>query len=556
LKPVTDDPMPESADPRPRLGELLISSGLLTQEQLDESLALSKAAGKPLGHTLVEHGIVPAHSIAMALADQHGGPLKTEFGFAMGRINRHPPQDGVLAEPPRSPPILRLAPVVVEPVTPLPRVVNAERDSAIAQSSAAETQTPDPLASTGAFQAEPEMARHVAEHVAALRAEIEAISGRLKANAGVEETLATTRAELESARAAESSLRDKFAAEREARRKDAETVEAWRVQLDAALAQQAKHAKLAEELAAQLETARAGESAVPEAIAAAEKRVEDMRGELARAVDEHAISVTELDRLRTQIEDLQRRHEADSAAVIAAEAAVATTGEQMAAALAEGQSLREAMAMERALTVEATAAVRDLQFRLTDAQTQLEELQAGSESDVVARAATDKTLELVQDQLAAANAEVEAAYTVLAAERAALQQARQTADELRAQLEALETNIRESSMNAPLHEDIDELRAVIELQEQALAAAADRERAEDGDPRVLIGRPSTHSYSVDTHFLFAPGPAGYEFFERSGPSPASGATLELSGGRIFRVSRVGHAPLPGSTEACAYLEPA
>jgi hypothetical protein len=457
--------VPESADARPRLGELLISSGLLTHEQLEEGLALARAAGKPLGHALVEHGIVPARSIAMALADQHGGPLKTEFGFAMGRISSRPTQDGVPAQRPDSPPILRLAPVVAS------------------QAPAVE---PDPLASTGALQAELETTRHQsAEHVAALRAEIEALADRLEATAGAEKTLTTTRAELESARAAESSLR-------EARGKDAETLEAWRVQLDAALARQAEHASVAEELAAQLETARARDSAIPEAVAAAEKRTEDLRDELARAVDEHATSVTELDRLRTQVEDLQRRHEADSAAALA--------------------------------------------------------------EDVAARAATDRRLELVQNQLAAASAEVETAHTMLAAERAAHRQADQTVDELRAQLAALEMNIREPSMNAPLHEDVDELRAVIELQEQALAAAAARERADDGDLRVSIS--PTHGYSVDKHFLFAQGPAGYEFIERSGPSPAPGATIELSGGRICRVTRVGPAPLPGSTEAWAYLEPA
>jgi chromosome segregation ATPase len=541
----------------------LISSGLLTQEQLDESLELSRAAGKPLGHTLVERGIVPAHSIAMALADQHGGPLKTEFGFAMGRLN-HRPQEGVPAQPPSSPRILHLAPVLasqspaVETVTSPPPVVDSLLDSAIAQPRDDETRTAELLARTVELQAELEAARHhAAKDVAALRREIEALSGGLEAAAGAEATLTMIRAELESARASESALRDRFAAEREARRKDAETVKAWRVQLDAALAQQAEYARVIEELGAQLETARARESAIPEALAAAaEKRTEDLLGELARAVDEQATSLTELDRLRTRVEELERQHEADSAAVMTAESAVATAGARMVAAVAESEELRDALAAERALTVEATTIVQDMQRRLTETQTQLEELQAGNESDVAARAATDKALELVENQLEAAKADAESAHAMLAAERAAHKEAGQTAEELRAQLEALETDMRESSMNAPLPGDIDELRAVIELQEQALAAAAARERADDGDPRVLISRPSTRSYSVDTHFLFAPGAAGYDFVERSGPSPAPGATVELSGGRICRVTRIGPAPLPGSSEACAYLEPA
>jgi hypothetical protein len=33
-----------------------------------------------------------------------------------------------------------------------------------------------------------------------------------------------------------------------------------------------------------------------------------------------------------------------------------------------------------------------------------------------------------------------------------------------------------------------------------------------------------------------------------------GTMIELSGGRTGRVLRVGPAPFPGATEACAYLE--
>jgi hypothetical protein len=109
------------------------------------------------------------------------------------------------------------------------------------------------------------------------------------------------------------------------------------------------------------------------------------------------------------------------------------------------------------------------------------------------------------------------------------------------------------SVVAPLHGDVDELRAVIELQEQALAAADARERARD-DPRLVVEPSSAHSYSNDRHFLFAPGAEGYELLERSGPPPSLDELVELSGGRTCRVGRVGPAPFPGALEACAYLE--
>jgi hypothetical protein len=94
---------------------------------------------------------------------------------------------------------------------------------------------------------------------------------------------------------------------------------------------------------------------------------------------------------------------------------------------------------------------------------------------------------------------------------------------------------------------------VIELQEQALAAAAARERARDGDPRV-VDPSSTRAFSSDRHVLFAPSADGYELMERSGPAPLPGAIVELSGGRTCHVVRLGPAPFPGTREACAYLE--
>ena len=86
MSAVPDNPTPPPPRKGARLGELLIAAGLLTHDQLEQNLAIHRATGKPLGHVLVENQVVHAHSIAMALADQHGGPLKTEFGFAVGRL--------------------------------------------------------------------------------------------------------------------------------------------------------------------------------------------------------------------------------------------------------------------------------------------------------------------------------------------------------------------------------------------------------------------------------------------------------------------------------------
>jgi hypothetical protein len=69
---------------KPRLGQRLVEVGLLSPADLEQILQKQRETGLPLGHMLVEGGYVAGHSVAMALADQHGGLLKTEYGFATG----------------------------------------------------------------------------------------------------------------------------------------------------------------------------------------------------------------------------------------------------------------------------------------------------------------------------------------------------------------------------------------------------------------------------------------------------------------------------------------
>ncbi len=55
-----------------RLGDLLISKGIITQAQLEKALELQKGSGRKLGETLVEESIVNDEVLARALADQLG----------------------------------------------------------------------------------------------------------------------------------------------------------------------------------------------------------------------------------------------------------------------------------------------------------------------------------------------------------------------------------------------------------------------------------------------------------------------------------------------------
>jgi hypothetical protein len=79
--------LPDNGGPRVRaepLGALLASRGHITEEQLELALTEQKATGRPLGEIIVARGFAAAPTVAQALATQHGGLLKTEYGFATG----------------------------------------------------------------------------------------------------------------------------------------------------------------------------------------------------------------------------------------------------------------------------------------------------------------------------------------------------------------------------------------------------------------------------------------------------------------------------------------
>jgi hypothetical protein len=97
MSSLDDDSGPDS-DKRP-LGQLLVDAGLLSSADLEEVLAKQRDSGLPLGRMLVDGGYVAAHSIAMALAEQHGGLLKTEYGFATGRAGIRPSELRGVDEP-------------------------------------------------------------------------------------------------------------------------------------------------------------------------------------------------------------------------------------------------------------------------------------------------------------------------------------------------------------------------------------------------------------------------------------------------------------------------
>ena len=61
------------------IGELLIASGALTPEQLDNALARQKTQKLPLGQILIKLGYITDDTMRLALSSQLGVPFKIYF---------------------------------------------------------------------------------------------------------------------------------------------------------------------------------------------------------------------------------------------------------------------------------------------------------------------------------------------------------------------------------------------------------------------------------------------------------------------------------------------
>ena len=73
LKLVTPQPDP-GASPPPRLGELLVRKGLITNEQLSQALVESRRSGDVVGRVLIRKGWVFESELARVLAEQWSIP--------------------------------------------------------------------------------------------------------------------------------------------------------------------------------------------------------------------------------------------------------------------------------------------------------------------------------------------------------------------------------------------------------------------------------------------------------------------------------------------------
>jgi hypothetical protein len=368
-----------------------VERGLITAEQLTVALAEQQTAEKPLGAIVVALGFATPASVAQALATQHGGVLKTEYGFATGfGAGLQPPLS--VSAPPLSPP--RAAkPKLSGPTLTIakPRTAEVDRE--------------------------------------AVRSELELASHETERLSGANERLAEARADLEQRLATEaqraSALQSAVAA------RDTQIAEltagavAWQTAYSEVEQRLAHSAQQAASLEAEADQLRATATACETARVELERelkqegeRAESLRIEL-KAAEELRVSAESSDSVRAELEE-RLAQITERAAALEAEVAAA---EQVRGSASESGDLEQRLS-EAAEQLQAAQSVRsELEERLvraTEDSAQLqaqvaaaEELRASALESERARGELEGRLASLEAELAVRNEELEHVREVL-----------------------------------------------------------------------------------------------------------------------------------------------
>jgi hypothetical protein len=83
------------------LGQLLVLSGLVSENEVSEALAEQERTGRRLGEILVQQGVAPRPLVRLALTEQDHGRFELEGGFGSGLhdalVNRYRGDEPALA---------------------------------------------------------------------------------------------------------------------------------------------------------------------------------------------------------------------------------------------------------------------------------------------------------------------------------------------------------------------------------------------------------------------------------------------------------------------------
>ena len=297
------------------LGSLLVSRGHITEDELELALTEQKATGRPLGEIVVARGFAAAPTVAQALATQHGGLLKTEYGFATGWGG----QENSLARVPRPDP-----PARNEEVEKLQALLDEHR-TALEAWKTSHAKLEEKLAQAQAQQAAPQVD---SAGVARLEAERE-----------------TLQAELAERDSAIAKLEERLVeAQRPAPAVDDPRLQQLATERDSMRAELAARDASIEQLHASVATVEAGRAELEQALANEVERGTALRAEVTAAGTSDSVRVELEERLAALGAEAEERLKAAGAEF---ESARAGLDEQLAAA------------HERAASLEAELARRD-----------------------------------------------------------------------------------------------------------------------------------------------------------------------------------------------------
>jgi hypothetical protein len=539
----------------------MVDEGFLTEDQLLDALAEQNRSGTPLGKVLVDLGFVSPGAVANALAEQHGGLLRTEYGTSAGLremagrapIRTEAPQPTLpmpaaaapQAQPPAPAPAplgsgLRLAgPATDAPPEEAPAPAPAEATPApvAPQPAPVAAQAPEPVqAPTPEPAVEPAPAP---QPDPAAEARIQELESKLHAVLTERNSLAQSFNELQ-ARLSDAAQAHEAGVNAEVQ----ERVGALESQLQAAAVNR-------DEL----------ERAQQQAVA----RIAELEGRLAETAEGRKELDDELERLRL---DAAGRDEA-----LARVTALEVELEEARAGRSEDSSaeLHELAEQRRAAEERAEALEGDLARLREQHETALQSAAAEKDSESARAAQLEAELAALreqsagQDDVVAQVSGLNEALQALTVERdAAL--ARSAA--LEPEVESLRAELRDAIAQIPgdgPQADVSELRRQLAARERRLAESVGEIAKMNREHRALLQLVERQFQLEDTttsmpdskgeaaHVLFVPSTTGYTLLERDGAAPEAGDTVEVDGGR-YVVRRHGPSPLPGPRRRCAYLE--
>ena len=573
----------------------MVEEGFLTENQLLDALAEQNRSGTPLGKVLVDLGFVSPGAVANALAEQHGGLLRTEYGTSAG-LREMAARAPVRTEAPQQPqptlPVPAAAPPQAPPAAPLGsglRLAGAAPEAPPAEA-AAPLQAPapvveQPVAVQPAPQPEPQWDLQLEpEPVPVLEAAPEPPPVSEESSARIAELESQLHAVLTERNSLVQSFNELQARLSEAAQNHQagvsaeveERVGALESQLQAAVAsreelehaQQHAAARVAEleghlaetagnrhQLESELESLRT----VAAGRDAALERAAELEAELQRFRDQVEAEATKAAAFEAELAGL--REQSSGGAEAAARAAeLEAELEQL---RARGNEDSNAQLQELAqLRAEAEARAQTLEHDLSQLRDQTQSEAARAEALAAELEALREQASAPDEALIAHVSGLEESLRALAAERDA---AVARAGELEPEVAALREQLREVPVPAGGSYDVGELRKQLAVRERRLAESVGEIAKMNREHRALMQlverqfqfEETTTSVpepkSESAHVLFVPAASGYTLVERDGIAPEAGDIVEVDGDR-YVVRRHGPSPLPGPRRRCAYLE--